>query len=126
MPTNPGRSSGRLACLSPAAFWLLSATGTQEIDHLPDPGVDVEGDAFAAFEADQVRRYVGELPARERLVIQLRYGFSGRALSHAQTADFLGLSASTIWKDEQRALGRLRGRYLDELRVWRPENARPA
>lgn len=50
------------------------------------------------------------LPPRERLIIELRYGFSGqRELTQKEVADVLGISQSYISRLEKKIIGDLRG-----------------
>src|ERR1700761_3128742 len=116
MARHDGRSpSTRSGCLSAAAFWLLSIEGAEELDRVADLGVDVEAEALAACEAEQVRRLVASLPGKERVVVQLRYGLGGRPMSCREAAAFLSISISTVAAREHRALERLRRHYSDEL-----------
>ena len=112
MPAHDGPAAGkRIPSLSPGAAWLFRARSCADLERLPDPDVDLEDWASRAFDARQVRRYVDRLPARERLVLHLRYGFAGRALSCREVAEFAGMSLGAVHDIEHRALDRLRQWY---------------
>ncbi len=56
-----------------------------------------------------LREAVEALPPRERLIIELRYGFSGqRELTQKEVADALGISQSYISRLEKRIIAELR------------------
>lgn len=56
-----------------------------------------------------LRRAVESLPPRERLIIELRYGFSGdRELTQKEVADALGISQSYISRLEKKIIADLR------------------
>lgn len=57
---------------------------------------------------------LGRLPERQRVVIELRYGFAGPARTVTDTAAELGVSHTTVRRAEQRALVSLR-RWVDQL-----------
>ncbi|MGK2350257.1 sigma-70 family RNA polymerase sigma factor [Cutibacterium sp. V947] len=50
------------------------------------------------------------LPGQERHVVSLRHGFEGDPMSYEAVGEELGMSASSVRRIEQRALGRLRRR----------------
>lgn len=63
-------------------------------DTLPDDTV-MEDDCERRADAARLRRLVDTLPARERALLQLRYGLGGeRPATQQQTADKLGISRS--------------------------------
>ena len=81
-------------------------------DTLPDDTV-MEDDCERRADAARLRRLVDTLPARERALLQLRYGLGGeRPATQQQTADKLGISRSYVSRLEKRALTRL-------MNAWR-------
>lgn len=59
--------------------------------------------------AAEIRRQVAELPARERKIIELRYGLTGRSpMTQNETAALLGISRSYVSRIETHALQQLR------------------
>ena len=81
-------------------------------DTLPDDTV-MEDDCERRADAARLRRLVDTLPARERALLQLRYGLGGeRPATQQQTADKLGISRSYVSRLEKRALARL-------MNAWR-------
>lgn len=65
-------------------------------------------------EREAVRRAVASLGARERLIIELRYGLDGRKeMTQKEVADLLGISQSYISRLEKRILERMRHDMLD-------------
>lgn len=76
-------------------------------DTLPDDTV-MEDDCERRADAARLRSLVDTLPARERALLQLRYGLGGgRPATQQQTADKLGISRSYVSRLEKRALTRL-------------------
>ncbi len=60
-------------------------------------------------ETEALKAVVAELPERERVIIQLRYGLSGKdELTQREVADFLGISQSYISRLEKRILNKLK------------------
>ena len=81
-------------------------------DTLPDDTV-MEDDCERRADAARLRRLVDTLPARERALLQLRYGLGGESpATQQQTADKLGISRSYVSRLEKRALTRL-------MKAWR-------
>lgn len=81
-------------------------------DTLPDDTV-MEDDCERRADAARLRRLVDTLPARERALLQLRYGLGGeRPATQQQIADKLGISRSYVSRLEKRALTRL-------MNAWR-------
>lgn len=81
-------------------------------DTLPDDTV-MEDDCERRADAARLRSLVDTLPARERALLQLRYGLGGgRPATQQQTADKLGISRSYVSRLEKRALTRL-------MNAWR-------
>lgn len=67
-------------------------------------------------ERDRIRRAVSELGAREREIIELRYGMSGeRELTQKEVADRLGISQSYISRLEKKIIAKLREEIQAEL-----------
>ncbi len=72
---------------------------------------DPEGDALRRLGADDVRRRLGALTAREREAVALRFGSE---LTSVEIAEVLGVSPSAVRMLVHRAVGRLREEMLDE------------
>jgi len=69
----------------------------------PDVPVDEESEGGGDFAA-LLRRAVGRLPARERLVVSLRYGFTdGTSHSLQEVAQLLGLGLAAVADADRRA-----------------------
>ncbi|WP_236242590.1 sigma-70 family RNA polymerase sigma factor [Streptomyces sp. CC228A] len=70
--------------------------------------------------AEQLREAVGTLPAREALVLSLRYGLhDGRARTRRQIAEHLGLTPERVRQIENRAMAHLRApERRVPLREW--------
>ena len=67
-----------------------------------------------AEERERIRRAVADLDAREREIIELRYGMGGgRELTQKEVADRLGISQSYISRLEKKIISRLR----DEIKA---------
>ena len=63
-----------------------------------------------------LREAVDALPPRERLIIELRYGFSGREeLTQKEVADALGISQSYISRLEKKIIAELRGAIAGKI-----------
>ncbi len=63
-----------------------------------------------------LREAVEKLPPRERLIIELRYGFSGRQeMTQKEVADALGISQSYISRLEKRIIAELRGELAGKI-----------
>lgn len=64
------------------------------------------------IDCERLGRYMDEsLEPRERVIIDLRYGLRGTALTQRQVAHKLGISRSYVSRLETRALEKLRRRY---------------
>jgi DNA-directed RNA polymerase sigma subunit (sigma70/sigma32) len=61
-----------------------------------------------ALLAEDVRSALSGLPARERRVLECRYGLQGAAMTSAETARALSLRARDVRRLEELALRRLR------------------
>ena len=67
-------------------------------------------------ERDRIRRAVSELDAREREIIELRYGMGGRQeLTQKEVADRLGISQSYISRLEKKIIAKLKEEIKAEL-----------
>ncbi len=63
-----------------------------------------------------VRLAVEDLPPRERVIIELRYGLaSGRELTQKEVADTLGISQSYISRLEKKIMSRLRKKIEEKI-----------
>ena len=81
-------------------------------DILGTPPGQVEEDAIRRVSILQVRSLLQTLPARERMVLEMRYGLLGqKPMMQHEAAEKLGLSRSYISRIESRAISRIR----DEL-----------
>ena len=71
-------------------------------------------------EAEQkmLRRAIGKLSERERLIINLRFGLNNReeeAMTQKEVADLLGISQSYISRLEKRIISRLRKQIAKKI-----------
>jgi RNA polymerase primary sigma factor len=82
-------------------------TGLGEL--LPSHGPAVEEQVNVSLTEEAVRRSVGQLPDREREVIQLRFGLDGdkEPLPMSQVGRRLGISAERVRQIERKALSEL-------------------
>ena len=63
-----------------------------------------------------LRSAVEGLPPRERLIIEMRYGFTGeRELTQKEVADALGISQSYISRLEKKIIADLRGEIAGKI-----------
>jgi len=73
---------------------------------------DAPGDALERDEElERLRAAVGELPPRQREVVDLRVNHE---LSHAEIAELLGISEESSRANYYQALRRLKGRFRDQ------------
>ena len=82
-------------------------------------GSEEDGVSFE-LERREERRVVNEavasLPPRERLIIELRYGFSGKEeMTQKEVADLLGISQSYISRLEKRIIAELREKIAEKI-----------
>jgi DNA-directed RNA polymerase specialized sigma24 family protein len=106
-----GSFNPAMLTISPVVARVFGATGWDGLAELPDPDVDVPDAAFAALDAEQVRRYVARLPDVEQVVVTLRFGLAGRALTCRELAQAWSCSPGHVHAVEHRALERLRTLY---------------
>jgi RNA polymerase primary sigma factor len=77
-------------------------------DLLPSEGPGPEDIVHVSLREDAVRRAIGELPERERLVLALRYGLQGgEPTPLREIGRQLGITPERVRQIESRALGRL-------------------
>ena len=82
-------------------------------DLLGTDGDDVYRDIEKNEERRILLRAVDSLPEREKLIVELRFGFGGRQeKTQKEVADMLGISQSYISRLEKRIIDRLK----DELK----------
>ena len=78
-------------------------------DILGTPPDQVEEEAIRRVSMQQVRGILRTLPARERAVLEMRYGLlGGKPLMQHEAAQKLGISRSYISRIESRAIARIR------------------
>ena len=82
-------------------------------------GSEEDGVSFELEQREEkriLRQAVESLPPRERLIIELRYGFSGeRELTQKEVADSLGISQSYISRLEKKIIAELRGEIAGKI-----------
>ncbi len=77
-------------------------------DLLPSEGPGPEDIVQVSLREDAVRRAIGELPERERMVLAMRYGFEGgEPTPLREIGRKLGITPERVRQIESRALGRL-------------------
>ncbi len=87
-------------------------------DILPSDGLTPEDEVHISLRTDALRLALGELPDRERKVVELRYGIAGSDPTPLrEIGRQLGITPERVRQIESRALGRLgRMRELEALR----------
>ena len=87
-------------------------------DLLPSSGPAPEDLVHVSLSEDTLRRALGELPERERTVVEMRYGIAGgEPTPLREIGRQLGITPERVRQIESRALGRLgRMRELEALR----------
>ncbi|MGI8594740.1 MAG: sigma-70 family RNA polymerase sigma factor [Solirubrobacteraceae bacterium] len=82
-------------------------TGLGEL--MPSDAMPVDEQVYLDLTEETVRRTVGQLPEREREVIQLRFGLNGERdpLPMSQVGQRLGISAERVRQIERKALSEL-------------------
>lgn len=82
-------------------------------DVLGSPADLVEDEAIRRMNMAQVRSILKTLPARERTVLEMRYGLlGGRALMQHEVAEKMGISRSYVSRIETRAIELIRDQLL--------------
>lgn len=85
-------------------------------DILGSEGDSVSREMEEAEERRIVRAAVGDLNARERVIIEMRYGLSGgREMTQKEVADALGISQSYISRLEKKIMHRLRKKIEEKI-----------
>ena len=83
-------------------------------DILGTPADQVEDEAIRRVNMQQVRRALKTLPARERTVLEMRYGLAGgKALMQHEVAEKLGISRSYVSRIETRAIALVRDQLMN-------------
>jgi RNA polymerase primary sigma factor len=87
-------------------------------DLLPSDGPAPEDEVHISLREEMLKRALGELPDRERVVVELRYGIDGGDPTPLrEIGRQLGITPERVRQIESKALGRLgRMRELDALR----------
>jgi RNA polymerase primary sigma factor len=87
-------------------------------DLLPSDALAPEDEVHISLREEMLRRALGELPERERTVVELRYGIAGAEPTPLrEIGRQLGITPERVRQIESKALGRLgRMRELDALR----------
>ena len=82
-------------------------------DILGSPPGLVEDEAIRRVSMQQVRRALKTLPARERAVLEMRYGLTGgKPMMQHEAAEKLGISRTYISRIESRAIQRIRDQLM--------------
>lgn len=76
---------------------------------------DAFDDAVASIRREHVREALKNLPARERRILELRFGFSGEDLSYEEIGHELDLTRERVKNLQDQALCRLLRRDVDFL-----------
>ena len=75
------------------------------LDILGTDSDEVENEVLRSFDSGKVRKLLDHLDARERVVIELRYGLTGKApMPQREVADILGISRSYISRIEKHGI----------------------
>ncbi len=87
-------------------------------DLLPSEGPAPEDEVHISLREEMLKRALGELPDRERVVVEMRYGIAGgEPTPLREIGRQLGITPERVRQIESKALGRLgRMRELDALR----------
>ena len=91
--------------------WIPALPNGKQLHDLPAEGDDPSELAVANAQAAHLRDLVASLPAREREVIQLRYGLQEPESNLREIGSRLGMSAATVWRLEQSGLDHLRDAF---------------
>lgn len=82
-------------------------------DILGTDGDEIQGPLEDDVDLRVLRQALGELPDREREIIQLRFGLNGRKeLTQKEVAQRMGISQSYISRLEKRIMGKLRKEFI--------------
>lgn len=85
-------------------------------DILGSEGDSVSREMEEAEERRIVRAAVGDLNARERVIVEMRYGLGdGREMTQKEVADALGISQSYISRLEKKIMHRLRKKIEEKI-----------
>lgn len=85
-------------------------------DILGSEGDSVSREMEEAEEKRIVRAAVGDLNARERVIVEMRYGLGdGREMTQKEVADALGISQSYISRLEKKIMYRLRKKIEEKI-----------
>jgi RNA polymerase sigma factor (sigma-70 family) len=103
-----GRQPGRYA------LTMVTLNGHEDdgpgplVERLADPGATPEELAVLAIDATKAQAHLARLGPREQVVLQLLFGLDGiEALDHRRAAAVVGVSAATVRRVRDRALGQL-------------------
>jgi RNA polymerase sigma factor (sigma-70 family) len=103
-----GRQPGRYA------LTMVTLDGHEDdglgplVEQLADPGATPEDLAVLAIDAARAQAHLARLGPREQVVLQLLFGLDGtEALDHRRAAAIVGVSAATVRRVRDRALGQL-------------------
>jgi RNA polymerase sigma factor (sigma-70 family) len=78
------------------------------VERLADPAATPEDLAILAIDATRAQAHLARLGPREQVVLQLLFGLDGiEALDHRRAAAVVGVSAATVRRVRDRALGQL-------------------
>jgi Sigma-70, region 4 len=112
-----GREPGRYA------LTLVTLDGHEDdgpgplVERLADSTATPEDLAVLAIDATRAQAHLARLGPREQVVLQLLFGLDGiEALDHRRAASIVGVSAATVRRVRDRALGQL-ARALTAPRV---------
>lgn len=76
---------------------------------------DIIEDVDLKIKTEQLSRFLCRLPARERMIVELRYGIGGRKpLAQREVAGVLGISRSYVSRLEKKAITDLRNMFPDD------------
>ena len=101
-----GRQPGRYA------LTVVTLDGHEDdgplVERLADPAATPEDLAILAIDAARAQAHLARLGPREQVVLQLLFGLDGiEALDHRRAAAVVGVSAATVRRVRDRALGQL-------------------
>jgi Sigma-70, region 4 len=116
-----------------SSYWdrMERPTGLNPIDpEAPDPDVDLYEETIGDETVEEALRFLRRLPARDRMVIYLRYGVHCEPQSTQSTASLMRILPMTVTRIEHRVLKELRlalgfGKINDEPEVGAPDEVAP-